>query len=89
MTLEVEKEWTKFSDATAKLTMAHGFQRSSWDWVGLYKVKHEWHIQIKQNLIQLGTFHSIFYFENYAHYVIIIINHKGFLIGVINSINLI
>jgi len=40
VTLEVEKEWTKFSDATAKLTMAHGFQRSSWDWVGLYKVIH-------------------------------------------------
>lgn len=47
VTLEVEKEWTKFSDATAKLTMAHGFQRSSWDWVGLYKVNHEWHFQIK------------------------------------------
>ncbi|KTG36160.1 hypothetical protein cypCar_00016962 [Cyprinus carpio] len=31
VTLEVEKEWTKFSDATAKLTVAHGFQRSSWD----------------------------------------------------------
>uniref|UniRef100_A0A8C1IGW9 phosphoinositide 5-phosphatase n=1 Tax=Cyprinus carpio TaxID=7962 RepID=A0A8C1IGW9_CYPCA len=31
VTLEVEKEWTKFSDATVKLTVAHGFQRSSWD----------------------------------------------------------
>lgn len=42
VTLEVEKEWTKFSDAI-KLTVAHGFQRSSWDWVGLYKVgfKHQ------------------------------------------------
>ncbi|XP_043106559.1 phosphatidylinositol 4,5-bisphosphate 5-phosphatase A isoform X2 [Puntigrus tetrazona] len=38
VTLEVEKEWTKFSDATVKLSLAHGFQRSSWDWVGLYKV---------------------------------------------------
>ncbi|CAM4730444.1 hypothetical protein PO909_022351 [Leuciscus waleckii] len=43
VTLEVEKEWTKFSDATAKLTMAHGFQRSSWDWVGLYKVGFKHH----------------------------------------------
>ncbi|KAI5622596.1 inositol polyphosphate 5-phosphatase K isoform X2 [Silurus asotus] len=36
--LEVEKEWTKVSDATTKFTTASGFQRSSWDWVGLYKV---------------------------------------------------
>ncbi|XP_016374220.1 phosphatidylinositol 4,5-bisphosphate 5-phosphatase A-like [Sinocyclocheilus rhinocerous] len=43
VTLEVEKEWTKFSDATAKLTVAHGFQRSSWDWVGLYKVGFKHH----------------------------------------------
>ncbi|XP_059395089.1 inositol polyphosphate 5-phosphatase K [Carassius carassius] len=43
VTLEVEKEWTKFSDATVKLTMAHGFQRSSWDWVGLYKVGFRHH----------------------------------------------
>nr|XP_009303404.2 inositol polyphosphate 5-phosphatase K isoform X1 [Danio rerio] len=43
VTLEVEKEWTKFSDATVKLTMAHGFQRSSWDWVGLYKVGFKHH----------------------------------------------
>ncbi|XP_051541546.1 inositol polyphosphate 5-phosphatase K-like [Myxocyprinus asiaticus] len=43
VTLEVEKEWTKFSDATAKLTMATSFQRSSWDWVGLYKVGFKHH----------------------------------------------
>ncbi|XP_016102721.1 inositol polyphosphate 5-phosphatase K-like [Sinocyclocheilus grahami] len=43
VTLEVEKEWTKFSDATVKLSMAHGFQRSSWDWVGLYKVGFKHH----------------------------------------------
>ncbi|XP_050976316.1 phosphatidylinositol 4,5-bisphosphate 5-phosphatase A isoform X1 [Labeo rohita] len=43
VTLEVEKEWTKFSDATAKLTIRHGFQRSSWDWVGLYKVGFKHH----------------------------------------------
>ncbi|XP_051540089.1 inositol polyphosphate 5-phosphatase K-like [Myxocyprinus asiaticus] len=43
VTLEVEKEWTKFSDATANLTMATGFQRSSWDWVGLYKVGFKHH----------------------------------------------
>ncbi|XP_073686109.1 inositol polyphosphate 5-phosphatase K [Garra rufa] len=43
VTLEVEKEWTKFSDATAKLTITHGFQRSSWDWVGLYKVGFKHH----------------------------------------------
>ncbi|XP_053542737.1 inositol polyphosphate 5-phosphatase K [Ictalurus punctatus] len=41
--LEVEKEWTKVSDATAKFTIASGFQRSSWDWVGLYKVGFKHH----------------------------------------------
>ncbi|XP_058268533.1 inositol polyphosphate 5-phosphatase K [Hemibagrus wyckioides] len=41
--LEVEKEWTKVSDATAKFTTASGFQRSSWDWVGLYKVGFKHH----------------------------------------------
>ncbi|XP_055064838.2 inositol polyphosphate 5-phosphatase K isoform X1 [Misgurnus anguillicaudatus] len=43
VTLEVEKEWTKFSDATVKFTVASGFQRSSWDWVGLYKVGFKHH----------------------------------------------
>ncbi|KAI7793043.1 putative phosphatidylinositol 4 [Triplophysa rosa] len=43
VTLEVEKEWTKFSDATVKITVASGFQRSSWDWVGLYKVGFKHH----------------------------------------------
>ncbi|KAM9456041.1 inositol polyphosphate 5-phosphatase K isoform 1-T2 [Clarias gariepinus] len=41
--LEVEKEWTKVSDATARFTTASGFQRSSWDWVGLYKVGFKHH----------------------------------------------
>ncbi|XP_072515061.1 inositol polyphosphate 5-phosphatase K [Salminus brasiliensis] len=41
--LEVEKEWTKVSDATARFTITSGFQRSSWDWVGLYKVGFKHH----------------------------------------------
>lgn len=49
--LEVEKEWTKVSDATAKFTIASGFQRSSWDWVGLYKVrKNAIHPPISHNI---------------------------------------
>ncbi|TRY68049.1 hypothetical protein DNTS_003633 [Danionella cerebrum] len=43
VTLEVEKEWTKLSDATVKLTVTHGFQRSSWDWVALYKMGFKHH----------------------------------------------
>ncbi|XP_062870417.1 inositol polyphosphate 5-phosphatase K [Trichomycterus rosablanca] len=41
--LEVEKEWTKVSDATARFTAASGYQRSSWDWVGLYKMGFKHH----------------------------------------------
>ncbi|KAI4875204.1 hypothetical protein NFI96_010675 [Prochilodus magdalenae] len=41
--LEVEKEWTKVSDATARFIITSGFQRSSWDWVGLYKVGFKHH----------------------------------------------
>ena len=53
VTLEVEKEWTKVSDATVQFEVASTFQRSSWDWVGLYKVslqrKFTW---IKMKLIK-------------------------------------
>lgn len=44
--LEVEKEWTKVSDATTKFSPAPGFQRSSWDWVGLYKVRNKVYVQV-------------------------------------------
>ncbi|XP_031441097.1 phosphatidylinositol 4,5-bisphosphate 5-phosphatase A [Clupea harengus] len=43
VTLEVEKEWTKVSDATVQFEVASTFQRSSWDWVGLYKVGFKHH----------------------------------------------
>lgn len=38
VTLEYEKEWTKVSDATVRFTVRSSFQRSSWDWVAIYKV---------------------------------------------------
>lgn len=37
--LQVNKEWCKVSDATVRFTVACTYQRSSWDWVAIYKVK--------------------------------------------------
>ncbi|XP_041083384.1 inositol polyphosphate 5-phosphatase K-like [Polyodon spathula] len=39
----VEDEWTKVSDAVVKFRMAASFPRSSWDWIGLYKVGFRHH----------------------------------------------
>ncbi|KAK7895720.1 hypothetical protein WMY93_021045 [Mugilogobius chulae] len=36
--LHVNKEWTKVSDAVVRVTVASSYQRSSWDWVAIYKV---------------------------------------------------
>lgn len=36
--LQVNKEWNKVSDATVRVTVASSYQRSSWDWVAIYKV---------------------------------------------------
>lgn len=36
--LQVQREWCKVSDATVKFTVASNYQRSSWDWVAIYKV---------------------------------------------------
>uniref|UniRef100_A0A4W5P786 Phosphatidylinositol 4,5-bisphosphate 5-phosphatase A n=1 Tax=Hucho hucho TaxID=62062 RepID=A0A4W5P786_9TELE len=41
--LEYEKEWTKVSDATVRFTVRSNFQRSSWDWVAIYKVGFKHH----------------------------------------------
>lgn len=38
MELQVNKEWSKVSDATVRFTVAATYQRSSWDWVAIYKV---------------------------------------------------
>lgn len=38
VTLIVEDEWNSVADATAKFKLAPNFSRSSWDWIGLYKV---------------------------------------------------
>uniref|UniRef100_A0A672P663 Inositol polyphosphate-5-phosphatase Jb n=1 Tax=Sinocyclocheilus grahami TaxID=75366 RepID=A0A672P663_SINGR len=38
VTLFVEDEWREISDAVAKFKAAPNFPRSSWDWIGLYKV---------------------------------------------------
>uniref|UniRef100_A0A672ZBI2 Inositol polyphosphate-5-phosphatase Ja n=1 Tax=Sphaeramia orbicularis TaxID=375764 RepID=A0A672ZBI2_9TELE len=36
--LQVNKEWTKVSDASVRFNVASTYQRSSWDWVAIYKV---------------------------------------------------
>ncbi|XP_068190998.1 phosphatidylinositol 4,5-bisphosphate 5-phosphatase A isoform X2 [Antennarius striatus] len=36
--LQVNKEWSKVSDATVRFTFASTYQRSSWDWIAIYKV---------------------------------------------------
>ncbi|TRY55113.1 hypothetical protein DNTS_034530 [Danionella cerebrum] len=41
--LSVEDEWREISDAVAKFKMAPNFARSSWDWVGIYKVGFKHH----------------------------------------------
>ncbi len=38
VTLFVEDEWREMSDAVAKFKVTPNFARSSWDWIGLYKV---------------------------------------------------
>uniref|UniRef100_A0A3B4AWV6 Inositol polyphosphate-related phosphatase domain-containing protein n=1 Tax=Periophthalmus magnuspinnatus TaxID=409849 RepID=A0A3B4AWV6_9GOBI len=39
VTLIVEDEWNCAADATAKFRLAPNYSRSSWDWIGLYKVQ--------------------------------------------------
>ncbi|XP_030292533.1 inositol polyphosphate 5-phosphatase K isoform X2 [Sparus aurata] len=41
--LQVNKEWSKVSDATVRFTVAATYQRSSWDWVAIYKVGFRHH----------------------------------------------
>uniref|UniRef100_A0A8C3A6B8 Phosphatidylinositol 4,5-bisphosphate 5-phosphatase A n=1 Tax=Cyclopterus lumpus TaxID=8103 RepID=A0A8C3A6B8_CYCLU len=41
--LQVNKEWCKVSDATVRFTVALTYQRSSWDWVAIYKVGFRHH----------------------------------------------
>ncbi|XP_034564837.1 inositol polyphosphate 5-phosphatase K [Notolabrus celidotus] len=41
--LQVSKEWSKVSDATVRFTVASTYQRSSWDWVAIYKVGFRHH----------------------------------------------
>lgn len=36
--LQVNKEWCKVSDAAVRFTVASTYQRSSWDWIAIYKV---------------------------------------------------
>lgn len=36
--LQASKEWSKAADATVRFTTAPTYQRSSWDWVAIYKV---------------------------------------------------
>ncbi|XP_041667481.1 inositol polyphosphate 5-phosphatase K [Cheilinus undulatus] len=41
--LHVNKEWCKVSDAAVRFTVASTYQRSSWDWVAIYKVGFRHH----------------------------------------------
>ncbi|KAM3874305.1 inositol polyphosphate 5-phosphatase K [Diretmus argenteus] len=41
--LQANKEWCKVSDATVRFTVASTYQRSSWDWVAIYKVGFKHH----------------------------------------------
>ncbi|CAG08461.1 unnamed protein product [Tetraodon nigroviridis] len=43
VTLFVEDEWNSVADATTKFRTAANFARSSWDWIGLYKVGFKHH----------------------------------------------
>ncbi|KAF6725954.1 Phosphatidylinositol 4,5-bisphosphate 5-phosphatase A [Oryzias melastigma] len=36
--LQVSREWSKVSDAVVRFTIASTYQRSSWDWIAIYKV---------------------------------------------------
>ncbi|XP_051888335.1 phosphatidylinositol 4,5-bisphosphate 5-phosphatase A [Pristis pectinata] len=41
--LQVEDEWNKPSDAVVRYRMADSFAKSSWDWLGLYRVGFKHH----------------------------------------------
>ncbi|XP_034048367.1 inositol polyphosphate 5-phosphatase K [Thalassophryne amazonica] len=41
--LQMNKEWCQVSDATVRLTVASTYQRSSWDWLAIYKVGFRHH----------------------------------------------
>ncbi|XP_061135326.1 inositol polyphosphate 5-phosphatase K isoform X3 [Syngnathus typhle] len=43
VTILVEDEWNSIADAIAKFKLAPSFSRSSWDWIGLYKVGFKHH----------------------------------------------
>ncbi|XP_066514110.1 inositol polyphosphate 5-phosphatase K-like [Hoplias malabaricus] len=43
VTLTVEDEWREVADAIAKFKVAPNYSRSSWDWIGLYKVGFKHH----------------------------------------------
>ncbi|KAM8873461.1 inositol polyphosphate 5-phosphatase K [Synchiropus picturatus] len=41
--LHVDKEWQNLSDSTARFTFATNYQRSSWDWIAIYKIGFRHH----------------------------------------------
>ncbi|XP_077600336.1 phosphatidylinositol 4,5-bisphosphate 5-phosphatase A-like [Stigmatopora nigra] len=43
VTILVEDEWNSIAEAIVKFKMAPNFSRSSWDWIGLYKVGFKHH----------------------------------------------
>lgn len=43
VTLIVEDEWNSIADAVAKFRLVPNYSRSSWDWIGLYKVGFKHH----------------------------------------------
>ncbi|XP_068460961.1 phosphatidylinositol 4,5-bisphosphate 5-phosphatase A [Clinocottus analis] len=43
VTITVEDEWNSIADAVAKFRLMPSYPRSSWDWIGLYKVGFKHH----------------------------------------------
>lgn len=50
--LHVNKEWCKVSDATVRFTVASTYQRSSWDWVAIYKVILSYYSKAQDKILQ-------------------------------------
>lgn len=42
VTIIVDDEWNSVADATAIFKLAPNYSRSSWDWIGLFKVTNQY-----------------------------------------------
>ncbi|KAJ0057109.1 hypothetical protein NL108_002043, partial [Boleophthalmus pectinirostris] len=81
--LQVNKEWNKVSDATVRVNVALSYQRSSWDWVAIYKARFDYTCvnvifysiyryicctQESHNLVSCDCFFSQIGFRHYKDY---------------------